>query len=52
MDTYTDSSETDGRSDNEGGHSLQGYSQYNILHNFALICRHIFTLDYLQIYLC
>ena len=52
MDTYTDSSESDGRSDNKGGDSLQGYSQYNILHNFALICRHIFTLDYLQIYLC
>ena len=52
MDTNTDSSESDGRSDNEGGHSLQGYSQYNILHNFVLICRHIFMLYYLQIYLC
>ena len=44
MDSYTDSSESDGRSDNEGGHSLQGYSKYNIVHNFALICRLIFTL--------
>ena len=28
MDIYSDSSEWDGRSDNEEGHSLQGYSQY------------------------
>ena len=40
MDTYTDSSESDGRSDNEGGHSLQGCSQYKtsiniIMHRFA-----------------
>ena len=27
MDTYTDSSESNGSSDNEGGHSLEGYSQ-------------------------
>ena len=50
MDTYTDSSESDGRSDNEEGHSSQGCLQYKtsiniIMHWFAdifvcfIICR-------------
>ena len=53
MDTNTDSSESDGRSDNKGGHLLQGYSQYIlyyiILYWFAdiflrfIICRYTYA---------
>ena len=54
MDTYTDSSESGGRSDNERGQSLQGFSQYKtsiniIMHRFAdifvhfIICRYTYA---------
>ena len=54
MDTYTDSSESDGSSDNEVGHSLEGYSQSKtsvniIIHRFAnifvcfIICRYTYA---------